>query len=253
MNAPQHRFGDAPLVRAHRVAAEVVVRSDGDPVRLTRNGGLKKPMGLYFSAKCGRHQPWEARTELKAFYWVEASTNVLAYWAQPHTLKFPMDGKLCRYTPDREDALVGGIVEIVEVKNDFDEKKDPQYTRKLDHARAIYESLGYRFRILTIANIEAEPAFTAVQTIQRYRGVAISPASLECVQDALCTGAVALGQLIEELGGGPLAQATFCAMVVHRVVAIDLSMGLNSDALVSIVPIRPGTSCAIFAPSIGAI
>jgi hypothetical protein len=215
----------------HRIAAELIARPGGEPVRLLRNGGLKKPMGLYFSGKSGRHLPWESRNELHGFWWAEARSDVLQSWAQPHTLKMTIEGRSCSYTPDRLDELAGGV-EVVEVKDVFDEQKDPFYALKLEHARLIYEAIGYRFRLVTRAEIEADPGFSTVALIQRYRSVAVDLQDIDAARAALAQAPATWGNVLEALGGGPGALPRACAMIVRRILAVDPTEALTRDTLV---------------------
>jgi hypothetical protein len=234
LNPPMNMQFLTGASNAHRVAAEIWVRPDKEPVRLQRNGRLKKPMGLYPSVKSGRLLPYEARSEALGFWHAEADPEVVQSWAQPHTLKMTVDGMACRYTPDREDELAGGGTRIVEMKSEFDERRDPFYTRKLAAARAIYEGLGWSFRIVTRPELEAQPVFDAVERIQRYRGAYVDPADWLRVQDVLKTEHCTFGGLVERLGGGVRAEATLCAMHVHGAVRVDFRNGLGAQSAVEL-------------------
>jgi hypothetical protein len=219
-------------------SAELVRRRDGGPMRLRRNGNLKKPMGLYFSVKLGDHVPWEARTELKACWWAEVFPDVRVYRTQPHTLKMLIDGQRVSYTPDLQLELAGGGVQILEVKSRFEEGRDPAYARKLAQASAVYDAIGYRFDVVDNGDLEQEPALSAITTLQRYRTTVVDQRSVEAVHELLSPGVSTLRRVLEVLPAGPLGLASIASMMVKRMIRLDLSVGLVGDAPVALV--RPG-------------
>lgn len=216
-------------------SAELVRHRDLSPMRLRRNGNLKKPMGLYFSVKLGDHLPWEAKTELKACWWAEVSSGVLVYRAQPHTLKMVIDGRVVSYTPDLHLDLAGGGIQILEVKGKFDEAKDPSYSQKLAQASAVYTALGYEFTVVDSTVLEQEPAFSAVSTLQRYRSVVVDQLTGDAVCQLLSGGSAPLQRVLEVAPEGPLGLATIASMLVQRRISLDLGLGIARETPVSLV------------------
>jgi hypothetical protein len=105
---------------------------DGGPVRLRGNGRRSRATGLYFSIKSGRHLPYESRLELHDLWRAEVCSKVVSAWPQPFTLQLMMDGELRRYTPDRQDILADGQLEVIEIKDDLRLVRDPTYLHKLE-------------------------------------------------------------------------------------------------------------------------
>lgn len=215
-------------------SAEIVAYSDGSPVRLRQNGRLAKPMGLEFSVKNGDHVPWESRNEQHALWHAEMNSGVVSYRAQPHTLRLMMNGRRASYTPDLLLEGVDGAIDIVEVKDTFEEKKDPEYTDKLNRAAIIYRALGWSFTIVTKAELEAEPAFSDVELLHRYRKTALQVDHVHAVQMVLAEGPTNLKTLRRMLPPDPMGMAQLSAMIVHRVVGVDLANGLDDDAVVAL-------------------
>jgi len=221
-------------VTAIDASAEIVAFSDGSPVRLRQNGRLAKPMGLEFSVKTGDHVPWESRNEQHALWHAEMNSGVVSYRAQPHTLRLVMEGRRASYTPDLLLEGVDGAIDIVEVKDTFEEKKDPEYTDKLNRADIIYHSLGWSFTIVTKAELEAEPAFSEVELLHRYRKAALQIDHMHAAQAVLATGPTTLKALRRILPPDPVGLAQLSAMIVHRIVGVDLTNGLADDAVVAL-------------------
>lgn len=215
-------------------SAEMVSFSDGRPVRLRQNGRLAKPMGLEFSVKTGDHVPWESRNEQHALWHAEMNSGVISYHAQPHTLRLVLDGRRASYTPDLLLEGVDGAIDIVEVKDTFEEKKDPDYTDKLSRAAVIYRALGWSFSIVTKAQLEAEPAFSDVELLYRYRKAAFQVEDVHAAQEVLAAGPTTLKALRGVLPPDPVGMAQLSAMIVHRIVGVDLTKGLADDAVVAL-------------------
>lgn len=216
-------------------SAELLCRRDGGPVRLRRNGNRKTAMGVLFSAKNGCHLPWDAKTELKVCQWAEVSTDVVSYMTQPHTLRMVVDGCQVFYTPDVRFDLAGGAVQVVEVKNRFDERKDPAYSRKLKQAAQVYDALGYTFSIAESADYEREPVFSAVTTLHRFKSTLVDQPTSDAVLDVLVDGPVPLGRVLEVAPEGPRGLASLASMMVRRVISVEIERGLVADASVTLV------------------
>ena len=208
---------------------------DGSPVRLRRNGRQKRAVGLYFSVKSGRHLPFESTLELHDLWRAEVDSTVVRSFPQPFTLQMVTDGVAWRYTPDRRDVLADGAERIVEVKDDDWAEQDPVLAERLGHVAEHLAERGIKFRVHARSEIQVEPQFSAIQAIQRHRRTAVTPAEVEAVCEQLRREACTLGGLQSRLGGGPRALAVLCALVVRRVILLDLSCGLHEDAAVSLV------------------
>jgi hypothetical protein len=210
-------------------------REGGLPVRAIVTGRRSRRTGAYFSVKCGYAVPWESGNELRAIYDAEVRTDVVRYRVQPHTLHLG-DGKGVRqYTPDLELQLIDGTIEIVEVKGRFIEDADPQYSEKLNAARKVYAITGHKFRVIEYDQCR-DAQSKAVDEVQAYRRVVITPgdtiaiAELFRTEDQLPLGCISLGS-----GNGIVDRAKLCAMMVRRIVDIDLSKGLRADSMVRLI------------------
>lgn len=232
-------FGPMPAPGLDLVA-EIGLRPDNRPVRLIANGRRHKPVGAYFSVKSGRQLPWESRNELHDFWRAEVNPEIVESWAQPHVLKIVTKGQTFRYTPDRMDRLSSGQIQIVEIKDVFESDRDPLYAYKLRLARAVYETNAWSFRIIEKAEIEAEPAFSAVNAIQTYRCTNISAADVLAVRHLFADSETLSVHTVQSvLRSGPAGLATVCALIVHRVLACDLHRGFNAETPVQLVTAGP--------------
>jgi hypothetical protein len=215
---------------------EVTTRRDGKPVRVIANGRRNSVVGRNYSVKTGGSHPWESRNELHDLWRAEVSTHVVEYRVQPHVLKFEIGGQRFRYTPDREDFLADNSTKIVEVKDVFEERDDPHYTMKLAHAETIYSALGWQFEIVQGAALRTTAEFATVEHIHAYRRTVVTTEDVFAVHDLFeRVDAPVLSQLVSVLPFSANSLHVVCAMIVRRIVAIDLAVGLSPDAPVSLV------------------
>jgi hypothetical protein len=204
-------------------------------MRTAADVSQKKAVGRYASQKNGRGQFWESRPELYGFYWVEVSTEVVRYRAQPHTLEMAIKHKARRYTPDRMDYLTGGRAEIIEVKDAYKAEKDPDYHAKLETARIVYANQGWSFRITTRDEIEAQPNFEAAKYIQSLRRTVVTPREEDLVLDDLARRGVATVGDLRVLFGSPVVGfGKLCALMVKRTIKISFENGLSNKT-----PVHP--------------
>lgn len=205
-------------------------RRDGGPVRLRINGRSARARGLYFSVKSGRHLPYKSHLELHDLWRAEVDVRVVRSWPQPFTLFYADGDRLRRYTPDRKDDRTDGRVQIVEVKETAAEV-DAAKARAIEEALAVH---GWSYRVADRAEIEREPVFSAVRAVQRHRRTALDASDAIRVRTTLASGPLRLSEVVQQLGSGPQALAKACALMVRRVVAIDLSNGLALKSAVSL-------------------
>lgn len=212
------------------ITAALIEREDGGPVRPIATGRRRRPVGCYYSFKCGQAFPWESRTELLGIYHAEVRFDVVDYRVQPHTLEMFHEGKKFNYTPDLEHRLSNGRTEIVEIKGEFDALADPNYTTKLEIARDVYAAAGQSFRVVERKELEAQPRFKAIEEIQNFRRTAITPTDMFVVSNIFkAKPGVTLGDMKRIYGNPIIGMAKTCAMMVRRIVEIDITGGLNDE------------------------
>jgi len=181
----------------------------------------------------GRMVGHESDNEKCDLYRAEVDPNVLEYREQPHTIEAVIDGNVRRYTPDREDRFADGRIQIVEVKDDFEAEADPDYTLKLEYFAEVYEHLGWSFRLTTREEIKDPATFGTVDHIQRYRRVGFTSAELAAVREIIRpVGTTTIASLSSIFEVRDAALPKLCAMMVARVLTLDLSSRLDPSSIV---------------------
>jgi len=240
----QSRFNGADLIRQTihckgGLIATLVERVDRGPIRPVATGRRNRPVGMYPSIKCGRAEPWESRGELHALQHAEVNTEIVEYRAQPHSLEISDCGEIYRYTPDLEIVLATDTIEIVEIKSEYDPSTDDRYAHKLALACEVYQSQGWAFRMLEAGELLQEPRFDAVREIQSYRRACLTPADASILATLFRgTDRISFKELASAYPTHLLGKAKASAMMVRRMIKIDLANGLCDSAAVTLVSSR---------------
>jgi len=203
-------------------------RKDGGPICPLDAGRQTKPVGFYYSVKCGRFMAYRSLDELHAFYNAEVDTEVVSYRLRPHTLEFDLYGRPCEYTPSREETLSDGGARIRDVKEALDPAHDSSHTAKLERARLLYRSHGIPFDVEDRDHIEALPSFKIIEHIQAYRRTSATAGDLQCVRETFGDRrSVPFIEVRDRFASAPHGFAKISAMIVRRLVGINLSDGLS--------------------------
>lgn len=225
--------------RATSAVGRIVVTPDERPIRTIITGRKRIVTGSYASRKARRALPHESMVELAFFHFSEVDTAVVDYRAQPFRFEFTMDGALRSYIADCARLLADGSVEVVELKSDIRALRDADYSKKLNAVRQMCERLGWRFRIVFGSQL-AEPAIRRrnVRLVQSQRTARYDTAHCHLALDLLerRSGEVSLAELTCALGERRLGEAIAMAMMVGRLVDIDLNAPICGSSLVRALP-----------------
>jgi hypothetical protein len=168
----------------------------------------------------------------------EVDTNVVDYRAQPFRFEFTLDGKKRVYIADCARLLANSHFEVVEIKNDRRALRDPDYALKLERVSDLCTELGWAFRVVLKQQIINPPQRHAnIDQIQSNRHTKFNDLHEYLVLSALerASGTTSLGALADALGGPPEGMAIAQAMMVRRLIDIDLGKPLAADSTVCAV------------------
>lgn len=218
-------------------SATLVTTRCGAPIRTIVTGRRVITTGDYASRKAGRPLPYESMNERAFFMHCEVDTDVVDYRAQPFRLEFVIDGRKRTYIVDCVRLMADGGIEVVEVKSDPRALRDPDYAEKLQVVRAICEQVGWRFRIVfEKALIKPAMVYRNVTEVQSCRMAKYTDADVFRVVELLQRSSeTTLGELAEPLGARAQGFAKLKAMMVGRIVRIDLAQEIGPDSRVVLV------------------
>lgn len=223
--------------------------------------------------------PWESRKcELPLIQLAEVASPVVSLLAQPHRLEIfvrrrrdpliyfpdleltveasifetltntdvPFGRALLEWRPERGRQL-GHRKIVVEVKDDDDPRNnDPDYQRKLSLAKRVYAGLGMGFLVVQRSRDLACVDLDLIQHVALCNYVEVSTADeyacTRWLSDRSGTGR--LGDLAAQLGGGLTGRDKAAALLVRRVISIDLARGLLPSTPVTLLhtPVQPAQS-----------
>ncbi|WP_313008951.1 TnsA endonuclease N-terminal domain-containing protein [Brevundimonas vesicularis] len=176
-------------------------------------------------------------SERAFFMHCEVDTDVINYRAQPFRLEFVLDGRKRTYIADCVRVLASGGVELVEIKSDPSSVHDPDYREKLEAVRAICSQVGWRFRLIFNKALTEPAAFHRnVVEVQSRRMAEYSDTDVFRVVEALGRqpGAT-LGDVAQDLGSRDEGLAKLKAMMVGRIVRLDLTEEIGDATPVCLV------------------
>ncbi|WP_242914828.1 TnsA endonuclease N-terminal domain-containing protein [Brevundimonas pishanensis] len=217
--------------------ATIVLPAFGSSIRTIVTGRRIIPTGVYASRKCGRGHPYESMNERSFFMHSEVDTDIVEYRAQPFRLEAVIDGIKRAYIADVMRLHSNGTLEVVEIKSDQRQLRDPDYYLKLQAVRAICDHQGWQFKVLFKRDL-CEPIlrFQNVEDVQSWSFTDYGSSDVFiAVQYLSIHKSVALGDLAHRLGSRPVGIAKLKAMMVGRIVRLDLDSKLDEDSLVTLV------------------
>jgi hypothetical protein len=225
-----------PERNEHAIAGRLVLAKDGRPIRSILTGRRALVTGSYASRKAGRSQVFESMTERSFFMHCEVLTKVVDYRAQPFRFEFNFGGKWRTYIADCIRLLDNGLLEVVELKSDLRDLQDHDYRGKIECVRQLCSLLGWRFRIIRRPHLQKCPIRASnIEFIQQDRLTAFDEHHVYRVMDRLADGPSTLGDLADHLGVRQSGIAILNAMMVARIIKIDLRRRHSPDSQVQLL------------------
>lgn len=217
--------------------ATIVLPEFGGSIRTIVTGRRAIATGVYASRKSGRAQPYESQNERAFFMHCEVDTDIVDYRAQPFRFEFVINSVKRAYIADAARLHSNGILEVIEIKNDRRQLKDPDYLIKLQAVREICDSIGWQFRIVLKQDIlDSSVRFHNIEDIQSWSFTAYAPSDIfEVVRFLSIHDTAPLGEVADRIGSQPAGIAKLKAMMVGRIVRLNLDSKLDEDSLVTLV------------------
>lgn len=216
----------------------LVVTPDGRPIRTAVTGRRVIVTGSYSSAKTKRTHPHESMHELAFLHESEVDVEVVDYRAQPFRFEYVGEQGTRTYIADCCRVLSSGEVEVVEIKADQRSLRDPDYAEKLEMVALMCDQIGWRFRTVTKAQLLEPPARRAnIQLVQSRRMVGFGAQHVYAAASVIerAHGEATLGDVSKALGDPRIGCAVAMAMMVARILEIDLVAPISGRSKVTLV------------------
>lgn len=208
------------------------------PVRLNRK---KQTLGHYTSTLMQVSFPYHSSLELAGMQWLDLPPFVRAYWPQPLTFLYEMDGDLRPYTPDVGVVLSDGRAYMVEVKTKVDAEGDDNRRRWPRIAEALRQD-GYGLAFLLDDMLQARPLANHLRAIQRFKGAAFDPLRIWNLQTKLDRdNPWPVSELLPIMADEGFTRDEFFSLVLYRHLYIDLRRSITDSSDVWIPSRAPRT------------
>lgn len=182
----------------------------------------------------------EGRTEML----LDKHDEVVAYVAdsrpQPFTIVADVDGVRRSATPDRARLLTNGTRQLVECKDSWSAFFHPKAYMQQLLTREGAHALGWDYVQIVPSSLGSRQFQANIDRIYACRGVHVPDRLAVLATQILGGGAMPLGEFTAKLHESEVnGFAITCAMMVRRIVEIELDKPLGHSSLVRIMPLVP--------------
>lgn len=182
----------------------------------------------------------EGRTEMLLEKHDEVVAEIVDSRPQPFTIVGTIDGKERRSTPDRARLMTNGTRQLCECKPDWTSfyKPDAIVQRLLTEAAAA--ALGWEYLPIVPASLGSRTFQNNVDRIYGARGVHVPGHIVVIAARVLASCPVPLGELTARLHASEVNGFSMaCALMVRRVIEIDLDQPIGAGSMVRTMPPTP--------------
>lgn len=240
------RIADLPSPRPMEVTLPgvglltIVMPTVGGSIRT--GGGMSVTRRCHYaSIRSGCTIFGEGATEILAAQIHEVVTSTVRIKSQPLRAELRTSDGIERYIPDQARLREDGRWRIAECKRDWDGFDSAGAQRQQRLGRIVADALGAEYVRETMDSLGTPTFLAAVETVQLYRTVMPRLTHRHVAADMLDReGVVPLGRLADALHPARVVGvALACAMMVRRLVSIDLDRPIGPDSPVRAVPPLP--------------
>lgn len=221
----------------------IVKAPDGLPVR-TMGTAKTVGSGFYPSVRSDASHPWEGATELLLAEHDEVVTSYVRSIAQPFRVEAATSAGIERHVVDWARQRYDGRWEILNVKRDWAGFRRPVAQRQSEMARMAADALGAEYREVVHATFAPTTSASDrtlrrnIHDIQSRRFTSVSTRNIALATELLSRQpTLELRRLVEALATNAAhGRALACALMVRRIVAIELAWPLGPASMVTLVP-----------------
>ena len=174
----------------------------------------------------GRPQEYESLHEQAFFKLMEVDPGVEDYGAQPAEFFNPNEvGQRGAYFPDVIRRLADDRVQVIEVKKSLMDIREEEYAEKLALVADDCRKIGWEFHIVEGFRLREANVFNISANEIEKRKFTVTPVAIRARAKVAVErkgGRVALGELIELLGGWPVGLDIVCSLICQREFVADL-------------------------------
>jgi hypothetical protein len=159
-----------------------IVRSaDGKPSRAVKPGWQQRSTYRLASKKSIGVGEAESGLEADAFRMFDFDRAVNSYKTQPFTVIHETGGRTISTYPDVELRYTDGKFEVVQIKTQKTYEKHLRENPRFRAEPEIFRTLGWSYRVLTEAQIRAEPMYSNRKLLRHYRNRPVAATTVAAI------------------------------------------------------------------------
>lgn len=194
-----------------------------------RQGIRGKNIGKFFSVKMNIMLWYESLLEEALMYLLDFDPDVKRFKEQPCRIRYILDGKIHRYTPDlfveREDER--HFIEVKLKKKVVTEK----YSLLFRIITPICEEEGYKFKVFTEDTIMQQPRLNSVKALWRHARTPLQPQyQIYCQEFLQEKQIVSLAEVFEFLHAKNIPKQVVYALLFWGAIDFDLAEPLTVNS-----------------------
>lgn len=167
---------------------------------------------------------WESVNELNAYRLLDANPAALAYYEQPLTITFVLNGETHKHYPDTMVEW-GSARELWEIKP-ASEALRTEYVERTRLMEAFLPQLGFAYRMVLAEDLAQEPRLSNVLTMLKFGRAPVPVLAWEQLRQAICTaGYVTWGAILAGVFG-KYSRNHICRLILEGQLSINLSLPL---------------------------
>lgn len=203
-------------------------------VRKIHNVNSWKVIGRSFSPKMRMSFDWESTLERDWLLCLDGNPAVRALGVQPRTFNYFYEDRWHRYTPDVEVHWVAAdeLPTIYEVKPRAVADSLP-FKQKASAIGIAVQAKGYRFEVVTEAEIRAEPRLSNLRFLKYYSAVDVTSSERDLVSRTLnAQGACSLQELTHALADVSVNLAALYRLLWDGYIRYAPGVRISTDTIV---------------------
>lgn len=185
-----------------------------------------RPTGKFPSWKMGRMMHWESIHELNAYRLLDANPAVTAFYEQPLTIRFVLDGEQHRHYPDTLVILETGERELWEIKTAADAASS-EVVARTRLLQAALSDKGFQYRVVLGEDLAKQPRLSNVLTLLKYGRQPVSQLAREQVRQLLAAAHFVTWQSAIDGTLGPQGLAALSRLTLEGMLVCDVDQKIG--------------------------
>jgi hypothetical protein len=200
----------------------IVRLANGKPARTVKAGFQERPTYRLASPKIRGEGEAESRLEADAYCLFDFDRTVEFYETQPFAVNYETGDRIVTTYPDTELKRTDDRFEIVQIKIQSTYEKHLRENPRFRGECEVFKRLGWSYRVMTEAEIRAEPGHSNRKLLRQYRSRVVAAPIVESLLATLrrYPGAK-INEIIEAFRIDGLHEVDIYSLIARNVIQMD--------------------------------